>query len=186
MNRATTFHPMIEPQPFHKALVDLAASIAPQPFDLNNAIATFMPREDYDFVVSVLNAAEKAYLAGHREEAWFCLTVAAQSIGYQRGLDQEEFERSGEHVLEDQLRKHGSSGGLAASKSFDALRDRAAMAMLERKPPGGWRTKAAFDLAYHEIAAPILGKHNTEHQRKALLKRDDIRATLPRGMTRKR
>lgn len=185
MSSARKFLSTLDPKPFSEALNCLAVTIAPLPV-VNDSGEMYLSREDYDYVTALLDEAEKAHQANQRDAAWFYLTVATAFVNYQCGLEEGKFRSQGAGVFEEHLRDQGRSGGLKAGKSFETLREAAAKAILERTPSEGWPTKAAFDIAYHEIAAPILGEHNTEHQRKALLKRDDIRAKLPKGMTRKR
>lgn len=172
---------------FEDRLSGLMASISLGPDSQDYGSLTIqLERQDHERVTSLLSSAAVAYRAGYQEEGWFFLTLAAEMIGNHQGAEEAKFYSSGESAVIDQLRQFGRRGGLTSRDKFVALRDKAAAALLENTPKGGWPSKAAFELAYHPIVIDILGEHHTEHQRKALLKRDDIRATLPRTMKRRR
>lgn len=145
-------------------------------------IASSLGRTDHDHLMSLLDAADKAYIADYREEAWYYLARAALTIGSFQGVEDRAFRRSGGVAVEERLREFASKGGQTSADKFELLRDKAAKALLGKAPAGGWPSKAAFELAYHPIVARILGEHDTDHQRKMLLRREDVRAVLPRSM----
>lgn len=178
------FHRTFEPKTFKATFADLSAMITAQPETAG--IASPVGRGDHDHLMSLFDAANQAYLAGHREEAWYYLSKAALTIGHLQAIEEGAFRSSGGFAVEERLREFASKGGQKSSDKFAVLRDKAAKAIIAKVPAGGWPTKTAFELAYHPIVAKILGKHDTDHQRKVLLRREDVRAVLPRSMIRKK
>jgi hypothetical protein len=182
---APKFHRTFDPKTFKATFADLSGMVT----DLTEgapSIASTLGRTDHDHLTSLLNAADQAYLANYREEAWYYLARAALKIGNFQATEDRAF-RSSEGVAVDvRLREFASKGGQKSGDKFASLRDRAAKAIITKAPAGGWPTKTAFELAYHPIVAKILGEHDTDHQRKMLLRREDVRAVLPRSMIRKK
>jgi hypothetical protein len=124
--------------------------------------------------------------AGNMEDAWLLLVKAAETIGYLRGLSEANWLSAPEHDVVELLRKNGGLGGSAKGRNAEQKREEAAKALIAAAPNGRWPSKAAFDLQYHGIVKKVPGFSDTEHQRRKLMNRCDIKATLSSSIGQKR
>lgn len=179
MRDPNKYHDYIEPKEFSRLLEKLSRGVAPLPEDPDWIFAIYIDTEDYEHIASLFEAASHADRIGQREVAWFYLVEAALEMGRHRGIRDANFRNSPEQGVASLLRKNGMAGGNAKGRNAENKRNEAAKALIDVAPNGKWPSKAAFDLKYHAIVKSVPGFSNTDHQRRLLMQRSDIRATLP-------
>lgn len=133
-----------------------------------------------------LRVADGKNQIGNSEGAWFHLAEAAWEIGYLSGEQNATFEGSTEEAVRNQLRMNAQKGGTNKGVNSEDVRSKVARKLVELAPNGKWPSRSAFDIAYHKVSRDTPGFSGSEYHRLKLLKRADIRATLPAGKKRKR
>lgn len=148
--------------------------------------AAFLKRGALRGAAEDLRDAQVKSEEGRMEDAWGHLVKAAETIGYLRGTDTAKWMNGPERGVVELLRKNGGLGGSTKGRNAEQKRDEAAKALIAAAPNGKWPSKAAFDLQYHNILKKVPGFSDTDHQRRKIMSRPDIKATLPADTRRKR
>lgn len=127
----------------------------------------------------LLDAAADDYKNRRREAAWFRLAEAAGRIGCIRGLASAAYRSSPKAALRRELASAGRRGGNAKRVNGEKIRDKMATALIAAARVERWPSLAAFQIRYHDIAKSVAGFSDNEYQRRALMKRPEIRALVP-------
>lgn len=146
----------------------------------------FLRQVRRDGAIEDLRDAQTESQAGNMEDAWVHLVKAAEAVGYLCGVNEADWLSAPEQGVIELLRKNGGLGGTSKGQNGERKRDAAAKALIEAAPNGKWPSKAAFELKYHSIVKKVPGFSDTDYQRRKMLSRPDIKATLTSDSKRKR
>lgn len=129
----------------------------------------------------IIENSLRKYNAGDISGAWSSLVNAAAGIGYIQGSFLSFDKDAPKQDIKDLLAAIGAKGGRAKGMNGDQLRDLAAKKLIDAAPNGKWPSKAAFDLNYEKIVQSVPGFSSSDYQRRKIVSRPDIKATLPSG-----
>ena len=169
----------MKPSKFEIRFNGLKYDINDLPHYGNDDVASFLAGNRYEEAVELLDTAYVKNQAGEAEAAWFALVKAAQVIGYLSGLNEISELNTPEQGVIELLRERGRTGGNKKGQNWELKRDQAARALIAAAPNGKWPSRTAFEMKYHSIVQTVPGFSDTEHQRRKIMSRADIKATLP-------
>jgi hypothetical protein len=145
----------------------------------DTSVASFLADVHRNGAHELIRTALKTYSEGKVELAWSYVVKAAEKIGHQSGLNDAAENETAANGVVQLLRENGRKGGKAKGANAERKRDAAATALIAAAPNGKWPSKMAFELKYHAIVKMIPGFRDTEHNRRKIVHRPDIKATLP-------
>lgn len=169
----------MKPSKFDIRFNGLKSAINELPRYENDDVASFLAGNRYEQAVELLNTAYGKNQARETEAAWFALVKAAQVIGYLHGLNEISELNTPEQGVIELLRERGRTGGNKKGQNGELKRDQAAKALIAAAPNGKWPSRTAFEMKYHSIVRTVPGFSDTEHQRRKIMSRPDIKAALP-------
>lgn len=126
----------------------------------------------------LLSAAEEESRLGNKEAAWNYLCRAARNIGYLTGMSNAYFTASSTYQIKREFAKNGRRGGAKKGEEPERLRVEIAKALVASSKRVRLKSRADFDLRYHEIAATFKGYSHTTYQLKRIVARPEVKALL--------
>lgn len=127
-------------------------------------------------ISAILDSSQDEFKAGNIASAWSMLINAAAGIGYMQGVIAPNADKQDISVL---LSTIGARGGAAKGKNAEDLREQAAKKLIAAAPNGRWPSRELFDREYEGIVQSVAGFSSTEYQRRKIVSREDVKATLP-------
>lgn len=147
---------------------------------------SFLDLEGFKTAVEHLKTARAESAAGNFEASWLQLVDVAEMVGKLNGVIEVSAQGTSKAQVKELLTINGRKGGITRGQKVEKKRDEAAKALIEAAPNGKWPSKAAFELKYHSIVKKVPGFSDTDYQRRKMLSRPDIKATLTSDSKRRR
>lgn len=164
---------------FEHVLRSMAAMLGKRPISSNQDSLSLVCQNYYDDGAHAMTSACEAHASGSVEAAWSHLVDAAYKIGCLRGAESANHLHEESLGLAEVLGKNGRLGGLKKGRNSEQMRERAAAALIKAAPNGKWPTLPQFQQRYHEIVAKVEGFNDTDYQMRRIMKRADVKASLP-------
>lgn len=173
---------IVNSKEFERALKSMAAMLGKRPISSSQDSLSLMRQNYYDDGFRAMTSACEAHASGSVEAAWSHLVDAAYKIGCLTGAESANYLHGESLGLVGVLEKNGRLGGLKKGRNSEQMRDRAAAALIKGAPNGKWPTLSEFQQHYHEIVAKVEGFNDTDYQMRRIMKRADVKASLPRAV----